>query len=90
MSSSLRTRYGDFSYVLIVKFFRPSGAYFIDAPRSFVNRAAEERGIPRGRMSVCKTRAIETLSRLTEKSVDDYNESVFFKLHYSGSETEFM
>lgn len=41
-------------------------------------------------MSVRKTRAIETLSRLMEKSVEDYDESVFFKLPYSGSETEFM
>ena len=65
-------------------------AYFIDDPSSFVDRAAEELGIPRGRVSVRKTRAIETLSRLLEKSVEDYDESVFFKLPYSGSETEFM
>lgn len=36
-------------------------AYFIDDPSSFVDRAAEELGIPRGRVSVRKTRAIETL-----------------------------
>ena len=58
-------------------------AYFIDDPSSFVDRAAEELGIPCGRVSVRKTRAIETLSRLLEKSVEDYDESVFFKLPYS-------
>lgn len=47
-------------------------------------------GIPSGRVSVRKTRAIEMLSGLMEKSVDDYDESVFFKLPYSSSETEFM
>ena len=65
-------------------------AYFIDDPSSFVDRAAEKLGIPRGRVSVRKTRAIETLSRLMEKSVEDYDESVFFKLPYSSFETEFM
>lgn len=65
-------------------------AYFIDDPSSFVDRAAEELGIPRGRVSVRKTRAIETLSRLLEKSVEDYDESVFFKLPYSSSVTAFM
>ncbi len=65
-------------------------AYFIDDPSSFVDRAAEELGIPRGRVSVRKTRAIETLSRLLEKSVEDYDESVLFKLPYSSFETEFM
>ena len=65
-------------------------AYFIDDPSSFVDRAAEELGIPRGRVSVRKTRAIETLSRLLEKSVEDYDESVFFRLPYSSFETEFM
>ena len=67
-----------------------SGAYFIDDHSSFVDRAAEELGIPRGRVSVRKTRAIETLSRLMGKSVEDYDESVFFKLPYSSFETEFM
>ncbi len=51
---------------------------------------AEELGIPRGRVSVRKTRAIETLSGLLEKSVEDYDESVLFKLPYSSFETEFM
>lgn len=81
----MRTRYCDFSYILIVKFSRHSGAYFIDDPSSFVDRVAEELGISRGRVSVRKTRAIETLFRLMVKSVDDYDESVFFKLPYSGS-----
>ena len=81
----MRTRNCDFSYILIVKFSRHSGAYFIDDPSSFVDRVAEELGISRGRVSVRKTRAIETLSRLMVKSVDDYDESVFFKLPYSGS-----
>ena len=81
----MRTRYCDFSYILIVKFSRHSGAYFIDDPSSFVDRVAEELGISSGRVSVRKTRAIETLSRLMVKSVDDYDESVFFKLPYSGS-----
>lgn len=84
------TRYGDFSYILVVKFFRPSGAYFIDDPSPFFDRAAEKLGILRGRVSVRKTRAIKTLSGLLEKSVEDYDESVFFKLPYSGSETEFL
>ena len=65
-------------------------AYFIDDPSSFVDMAAEELGIPCGRVSVRKTRAIETLSRLLEKSIEDYDESVFFKLPYSSFETEFM
>ena len=81
----MRTRYGDFSYILIVKFSRHSGAYFIDDPSSFVDSVAEKLGISRGRVSVRKPRAIETLSRLMAKSVDDYDESVFFKLPYSGS-----
>lgn len=65
-------------------------AYYIDDPSSFIDRASEELGIPRGRVSVRKTRAIETLSRLMEKSVEDYDQSVFFKLPYSSFGTEFM